>query len=255
MSIEKDTKKITKENIDIYLKEFAKVFKKMNGDKMSTEIIMVGGASVLTNYNFRKSTGDIDAVILSSSVIKDVINVISEKYNLPNDWLNTDFKKSNSYSPKLREVSVPYKTFSSIVSIRTIKSEYLIAMKLMAGREYKHDMSDIVGIFLEHKKKKEPISLEKLDNAIKKLYGNMDKMPEESLNMLNRLKNTTNYEKLFKEIKNKEKEARKVLNTFSDKYPNVLTKDNINNILKQLLNKKKDINQIIPDKKMVKYSY
>jgi len=112
-------------------------------------------------------------------------------------------------------------------------------MKLMAGREYKHDMSDIVGIFLEHKKKKEPISLEKLDNAIKKLYGNMDKMPEESINMLNKLKNTTNYEKLFKEIKNKEKEARKILNTFSDKYPNVLTKDNINNILNQLLNKNK----------------
>jgi len=242
MSIEQDTNKITKENIDIYLKEFAKVFKKMNGDKMPAEIIMVGGASVLTNYNFRKSTGDIDAVVLSSSVIKDVINVISDKYNLPNDWLNTDFKKSNSYSPKLREVSVPYKTFSNIVSIRTITSEYLIAMKLMAGREYKHDMSDIVGIFLEHKKKKEPISLDKLDNAIKKLYGNMDKMPEESLNILNRLKNTTNYEKLFKEIKNKEKEARKVLNTFNDKYPNVLTKDNINNILNQLLNKKKDIN-------------
>ena len=74
-----NTNQITKENIDVYLKEFAKVFKKMNGDKMPAEIILVGGASVLTNYNFRKSTGDIDAVILSSSVVKDAINIISDK--------------------------------------------------------------------------------------------------------------------------------------------------------------------------------
>jgi len=239
MSVD-DKNIITKENIDTYLKEFAKVFKKLNGDKMPAEIIMVGGASILTNYNFRKSTGDIDAIILSSSVVKDAINIISDKFNLPPDWLNADFKKANSYSSKLREVSVPYKIFSNIVNVRTVTSEYLVAMKLMAGRKYKHDMSDIIGIFLEHERKKEPISFEKVDNAINKLYGNNEKMPKESKNILERIKKSDDYNKLFKEIKNEEKEAKKVLDTFSEKHPNIITKDNINSILQQLLNKKEN---------------
>ena len=96
-----DDKEFTKNNLNIYLKEFAKVFKKLNGSKMPAEIILVGGAAVLANYEFRKSTGDIDAVIKSSSVVKEAINIIADKYNLPNDWLNTDFEKTNSYSKKL----------------------------------------------------------------------------------------------------------------------------------------------------------
>ena len=83
-----DSNEITRESLDMYLKEFAKVFRKLNGNKTPAEIILVGGASVLTNYDFRKSTGDIDAIILTSSVIKDAINIISERFNLPNDWLN-----------------------------------------------------------------------------------------------------------------------------------------------------------------------
>jgi len=65
MSAEQDDNKITKDTIDKYFKEFAKVFKKMNGDKIPAELIIVGGASILINYEFRKSTGDIDAIILS----------------------------------------------------------------------------------------------------------------------------------------------------------------------------------------------
>jgi len=100
-----DNKSITKDNVDFYLKEFSKIFKKLNGSKMPAEIILIGGASVLVNYSFRKSTGDIDAIIKSSSVIKEAIQIVKDKYNLPNDWLNTDFEKSSSYSPKLREIS------------------------------------------------------------------------------------------------------------------------------------------------------
>jgi len=238
MSAEQDDNKITKNTIDKYFKEFAKVFKKMNGDKMPAEIIIVGGASILINYEFRKSTGDIDAIILSSSVIKDAANIISDKYNLPSDWLNTDFKNTKSYSPKLREHSVPYKTFSNIVHIRTITSEYLIAMKLMAGREYKHDLSDIVGIFLEHKNKNNPIDINKIREAFVKLYGNINNMPKESVKLLNMIESTDDFSKLFDEIKTNEKNAKLILNEFNDKSPNVINKDNINNIVRQLIENK-----------------
>lgn len=57
----------TKNNLDSYLKELAKEFRKMNGTKMPAEIILIGGASVLVNYGFREMTYDVDAIIWASS--------------------------------------------------------------------------------------------------------------------------------------------------------------------------------------------
>ena len=48
----------TKENLDHYLRELAKEFKKQNGNKMPAEIILIGGASILINYGFREMTYD-----------------------------------------------------------------------------------------------------------------------------------------------------------------------------------------------------
>ena len=49
----------TKENIDMYLKEAAKEYRKQAGKDMSAEIILIGGASVLVNYGFKNMTTDI----------------------------------------------------------------------------------------------------------------------------------------------------------------------------------------------------
>ena len=72
MSSEKQIE-FTKENIDTYLKEVAKEYRKQIGKNMSAEMILIGGASVLVNYGFRDMTTDIDAVIQAASVMKDVI--------------------------------------------------------------------------------------------------------------------------------------------------------------------------------------
>ncbi|MDR1538025.1 MAG: hypothetical protein LBU32_08510 [Clostridiales bacterium] len=87
---------------------------------------------------FREMTYDMDAIIVESTAMKEAINRVGDKFGLPNGWLNTDFKRITSYSDKLFEVSVYYKTFSNIVTVRTIAAEYLIAMKLMSGRRYKN---------------------------------------------------------------------------------------------------------------------
>ena len=44
-------KPFTKENLDGYLKELAKEFRKKNGARMPAEIIMIGGASILINFS------------------------------------------------------------------------------------------------------------------------------------------------------------------------------------------------------------
>lgn len=78
--------------------------------------------------------------------MKDAINAVGDRMGLPNGWLNADFRQTASYSPKLAEVSVYYRTFSNVVRVRTVSAEYLIAMKLRAGRRYKNDLSDVIGV-------------------------------------------------------------------------------------------------------------
>jgi hypothetical protein len=129
----------TKENLNACLSALAKEFRKLNGTNMPAEIILIGGASILANYGFRDMTYDIDAV-----------NRVGDRLGLPNGWLNMDFRNTKSYSSRLSEVSVYYKTFSNILTVRTVSAEYLIAIKLMSGRRYKNDLSDITGILWEH---------------------------------------------------------------------------------------------------------
>jgi len=133
MSAEPPNKSFTKENLDEYLKELGKEFRKQNGKTMTGEIILIGGAAILANYHFRHATMDIDAVIRATSVMKDAINTVGDKYGLPNGWLNDDFKNTTSYTDKLFQYSKYYKTFSNVLRVRTVSAEYLISMKLMSG--------------------------------------------------------------------------------------------------------------------------
>lgn len=84
----------TKDNIDIYLKELAKELRKYDRSGMPVEIILVGGAAILENYGFRDMTNDIDAVFRSAVSLKDAINRVGDKFNLPNGWINTDFMRT-----------------------------------------------------------------------------------------------------------------------------------------------------------------
>lgn len=50
-------------------------------------------------------------------------------------------------------------------------AEYLIAMKLRSGREYKHDLSDVIGVLFEHSKNEKPIIISDIQKAAENLYG------------------------------------------------------------------------------------
>ena len=102
MSSEKQFE-FTKENIDRYLKEVAKEYRKQAGKKMPAELVLIGGASVLINYGFRNMTTDIDALIQAASAMMEAINHVGDRYGLPNGWLNADFTNTDSYSVKLSQ--------------------------------------------------------------------------------------------------------------------------------------------------------
>jgi len=223
-------KPITRENLNDYLKELAKEFRRLNGAKIPAEVILIGGAAVLANYGFREMTYGIDAIIHASSAMIDAINRVGDKYDLPHGWFNTGFQRTASYSAKLNEVSVYYKTYSNVMQIRTVTAENLIAMKLVSGRQYKNDLSDVAGILLEHKRRGEPIERVVIEAAIEKLYGDID-LPETSTELMNTAFTNGDYEKLYTESRKSEKLSKEILVEFEQDYPNTLKGENISDII------------------------
>ena len=226
----------SKENLDACLKELGKEFRRLNGTKMPSEIILIGGASVLANYGFREMTYDIDAVIVASSVMKEAANRVGDKLGLPNGWLNMDFETTASYSQRLAEVSVYYKTFSNVLTVRTVAAEYLIAMKLMSGRPYKNDLSDVAGILWEHEKSGNPIARAAIDNAVDLLYDRP--LPAPSEKFISDAFSNGDYGGLYNEARKNEREAKNLLLDFQNENPNSLTQDNIADVLDSLRKKK-----------------
>ena len=224
----------TKDNLDNYLKELAKEYRKLVGKDMPAEIVLVGGAAILTSYGFRDMTTDVDAIIHAASSMKDAINKVGDKFDLPNKWLNTDFMRTGSYSPRLDEVSLYYRKFSNVLTVRVVTDEYLVAMKLRSGRKYKNDLSDIIGVLADHERNNKPITMEMIDKAVEKLYGGWNDFPEDSKRFIETAIKNGNFEEIYASVKGEEKESKEILIDFEKEYENVANASNVDDILKSL---------------------
>ncbi len=232
----------------MYFSELAKEIKKECGRDANVELIVVGGASILLNYDFRESTIDVDALVSSRISIKESINRVGDKYGLPNGWINSDFKTTNSFSPKLVQFSKYYKTFNQSLTVRTVESEYLIAMKLASLRKYKYDRSDIVGI-LQANKDTNPISFKKIDKAVIELYGTWERLPVDAKDIVQKTISQIDDKELYLLTLKEETFNKELLINFEIDYENVLKEDNIDAILNSLQMKEK---QLINDKTSIK---
>lgn len=197
----------SKEQLDNIFKDIGKELKKkLKNKNFSYELIIVGGASILLNYSFRMSTIDIDCLDVNDALMNEIINEITNKYQLPNGWINTDFTKTNSYTPKLIQYSSFYKSYSNgALVVRTIKDEYLIAMKMVAARKYKHDYSDIYGIIKENK----ALTFDKIKTSIINLYGNADVVSEEMMSFVEKLFSDSSL--IYSDIEKQETETKETL--------------------------------------------
>ena len=162
--------KITRANAMNIIRRFAKEYSKTLG-KAPAEIIIVGGGSIMLNYKFRDATQDFDVILHAASGIKDVITRFADENNLPRDWMNTDFVKTASYSEALTEVSRHYCWLNNqTLEIRTVSGIYLIAMKMIAHRDYRNDISDAIGILIEEAEAGNSFSYAEIEAAYDKLY-------------------------------------------------------------------------------------
>lgn len=228
----------TSENLDTYLKALAKEYKKLSGKGMPAEIILIGGAAILANYGFRESTYDMDALISASSAMSDAINHVGDEYGLPNGWLNEDFVKTKSYTPKLWQYSVHYKKFGQILEVRTVRGEYLLAMKMVSARDYKNDLSDIVGIIAEHQQRQLPLTWEMVEYAMLELYGSWENVTPETVQLVRDALALPDAGVLYAQYRSEEIAAKDFLADFEEKYPKVANQDNIASILAQAKKKR-----------------
>ena len=224
----------SKENLDQYLKELAKEYRKRSGKNVPAEITLIGGASVLINYGFREMTYDMDAIIKASSSMKDAINQVGDRYGLPNGWINDDFKTTPSYSEKIEQFSKYYHTYSNIVTYRTISGEYLVAMKMRSGRKYKYDRSDIIGILRDQKAMGDELTFDRIKKAVIDLYGSYDVIDEEVRKFVEKALNNGNYIDLYENIRVAEETNKNSILAYQRTKPNVVTNDNANDIIEAL---------------------
>ena len=101
------------------------------------EIVVLGGAAIIAYYSFRAVSCDVDAVIDADSEIFESIRSVGERFNLDPTWLNDAFKQTESYSPKLVQYSMLYRTFCHCLSVRFVTGSYLVATKLKSFRPYR----------------------------------------------------------------------------------------------------------------------
>lgn len=226
---------IQKNMLDVYLKELAKEFKRITGRKATAEIIIVGGGSVLLNYDFRMNSIDVDAFNTYDSAVKEAAKIVADKFDLSQQWLNDDFKKTSSYSPKLRQYSTYYRTYANVLQIRTISREYLIAMKMMSGRKYKSDLSDILGILHYHYKNGDEITYSQTEQAITNLYGNFDNIKKDIVAFVKTAVENKSFADEYNLQKENEQSTKNMLVQFDEKYENVLNDDNVDDIISKLL--------------------
>ena len=106
--LSENSRVFTKDNINLFFRDLSKEYKRLDGKNVPVEIILIGGAAIIESYGFREMTTAIDAILPEASIMKEAINRIGDMHGLPNGWLNADFMKTASWSPKLRQYSVAY---------------------------------------------------------------------------------------------------------------------------------------------------
>lgn len=221
----------TKDNINMFFRDLSKEYKRLGGKNTPVEIILIGGAAIIENYGFREMTTDIDAVLPDASIMKEAINRVRDMHGLPNGWLNADFMKTASWSPKLRQYSIAYKTFNQVLNIRIITREYLIAMKLRSGRQYKNDLSDIIGILAEQKRMGSPITMEQIELAVINLYGGWKGFSEESRQYIQQILAISDYQNAYDMVRNSEIQTSISLVQFQEEYPGILSQENLQSVI------------------------
>ncbi len=123
-----------------------RLLKKLN-DKLAEndrtgEIYVVGGAALILEYGAARRTSDVDCMVLREpdAVHAAAAEIMQEEAGLAPDWLNETAAAAHKIPDETDENARTSFTDSHL-TVRSASPEWLVAMKLHAGRE--HDYQDV----------------------------------------------------------------------------------------------------------------
>lgn len=86
----------------------------------------------------------------------------------------------------------------------------------------------------------DPLTYERIDQAVCDLYDGWDHMPEDAQSMIQSILADEDIDALYEAYTQEESTTKDMLLIFDDKYPNVLKEDNLSDILNHLMAKQKE---------------
>jgi hypothetical protein len=130
---------LTKEQI---LKHLRQLGEELAARGLKGEILLTGGAAMCLVHGARDITKDIDALYEPKEAVNQIAASIAERENLPEGWLNDSVK---GFVGK----NAPTENFIAFngLTVQTVSTEYLLAMKLISARYGERDYDDIRFLF------------------------------------------------------------------------------------------------------------
>jgi len=98
------------------------------------ELCIYGGAGMVLVFDARESTRDVDAVFKPKTELREAARIVSQKLELPADWLNDGVKGFLSENESFSRFSIPELDALSNLRFLWPSPDYILAMKCMAAR-------------------------------------------------------------------------------------------------------------------------
>lgn len=102
------SKALSKNNIDYLFSVLASKYKELGGHE-TVEIFLVGGAAIITRFQYRAMTLDVDAILPKNVFFMRAIKEVADQEGLPQEWINDEFAATPSYSKIIIERAKLYK--------------------------------------------------------------------------------------------------------------------------------------------------
>lgn len=158
---------LDKDNIEQYLYDLAKEIKEA-GIGLH-RILLVGGAAIALKYQNVRSTVDIDICFQEQNKLYSCCAKVAKVNNLPDDWINADVMHSDSFSYKLFDKAILYKSIGEELEIYVADDLDLYCMKIVGFRP--KDVQDMV--LIAPILKKNGITYDDVKYNFERLYGSV----------------------------------------------------------------------------------
>lgn len=144
--------------LELYLQDLGAELERQ-GFQEAIQVLVIGGAAVMIQVNNRRTTSDVDAVLLNlpstwdmeNRKLKEVkvflqaVKDVAKRYHLKKEWFNDDcscFLGEYTPNPEYDH----WKTFGKL-KVYIVTDPCLLAQKIMSYRE--KDLDDVEALFLK----------------------------------------------------------------------------------------------------------